>query len=104
MEKWGIKYVFKQEDKIEQEIHDAIKAKKIANERNENVAVYNQSIKNLQKQKKEIQVQIKKATDANSLYYRAAKPYIDAERTLVRMKNYAEIDKLEEMYKLNVTD
>lgn len=96
--------LFKQEDKIEQEIHDAIKAKKIANERNENVAVYNQSIKNLQKQKKEIQVQIKKATDANSLYYRAAKPYIDAERTLVRMKNYAEIDKLEEMYKLNVTD
>ena len=93
--------LFAQEDKIEQEIHDALKAKKAANERNDDVSVYNQSIKNLQKKKKEIQAQIKKATDANSLYYRAAKPYLDAERTLQRMKNYAEIDKLEELYNQN---
>lgn len=91
--------LFKKEDKIEQEIHDALKAKKNANERKEDVSVYNQSIKNLQKQKKEIQFQIKKATDENSLYYRAAKPYLDAKRTLERMEHYAKIDEIEEMLK-----
>ena len=86
--------LFKQEDETEQALHDALKAKKAANERKEDFSVYNQSIRNLQKRKKEIQAQIKKATNDNSLYYRAAKPYLDAKRTLQRMKNYAEIDKI----------
>lgn len=91
--------LFKQEDENEQALHNALKAKKAAKEKNEDVSVYNQSIANLQKRKRELQTQIKKATNENSLYYRAAKPYLDAKRTLERMKNYAEIDKLEEMCK-----
>ena len=95
--------LFKQEDKIEQQIHDALKAKKAANERKDDVSVYNQSIKNLQKQKKEIQAQIKKATDENSLYYRAAKPYLDAKRTIERMEQYAKIDEIEAMLTKSLT-
>ncbi len=91
--------LFKQEDEIEQAIHDALKAKKTAVERNEDVSVLNQSLKNLRRRKKDVQAQIKKATDENSRYYRAAKPYLDAKRTLERMKNYSEIDRLEEMVK-----
>lgn len=92
--------LFKKEDETEQALHDAIKAKKAANENGDDVSVYNQSIKNLQNRKKEIKAQIKKATDENSLYYRAAKPYLDAKRTLERMKNYADIEKIENEYDL----
>ncbi len=94
--------LFKQEDEIEQAIHDALKSKKAAAERNEDVSVFNQSIKNLRRRKKDVQLQIKKATDENSLYYRAVKPYLDAKRTIERMENYSEIDKLEVMFAQNV--
>lgn len=93
--------LFALEDETELAIHDAIKAKKTANEKGMSTAVYNESIKNLKKKKKDIQKQIKKATDENSLYYRAAKPYLDAKKTLERRDCYKNIDKLEALIASN---
>lgn len=89
--------LFTLEDETAQAIHDAIKAKKTANEKGLDTSVYNESIKNLQRKKKDIQKQIKKATDENSIYYRAAKPYLDAKKTLQRRDCYNNISQLEKI-------
>lgn len=87
--------LFNAEDETEQRLHNALKAMKTAKENGEDTSVLSESIKNLQIKKKEIKASIKKATDENSVYCRAAKPYLDAEKTLRRMENYNNIDKLE---------
>lgn len=93
--------LFTLEDETAQAIHDAIKAKKTANEKGLDTSVYNESIKNLQRKKKDIQKQIKKATDENSIYYRAAKPYLDAKKTLQRRDCYNNIDNLKALIENN---
>lgn len=90
--------LFAAEDETEQQLHNALNAMKEAKERNAETSVYSLSVKNLQKKKKEIQAKIKKATDENSVYYRAAKPYLDAKKTLLRMENYNNAEKLELLY------
>ncbi len=49
-------------------------------------------VRDLQRQKAEIGRKIKQATAQNSVYYRAAKPYLDARRTLVRANGYADLN------------
>ena len=68
---------------------------KNAKENGTDTAVIADSIRNLQKKKQEIKAAIKKATDENSVYCRAAKPYLDAQKTLRRMENYQNIDSLQ---------
>lgn len=91
--------LFMAEDETEQQLHNTLKAMKNAKENNEDTSLLSENVKRLQKKKKELQAKIKKATDENSIYYRAAKPYLDAKKTLLRMENYNNIGMLEEAVK-----
>ena len=45
-----------------------------------------------------MQIEIKKATDENSLYYRAAKPYIDSVKIITQSENYSHCEELFALY------
>lgn len=51
-------------------------------------------LRSVTERKRDIGKQIKKATDENSIYYRAAKPYLDAVKTVTQSENYADRDKI----------
>lgn len=51
-------------------------------------------LRSVTERKRDIGRQIKKATDENSIYYRAAKPYLDAVKTVTQSENYADRDKI----------
>lgn len=52
----------------------------------------------LKKEKKEIDTQIKDATDKNSYYNRLAKPYIDAKKLIAQAENYQHYEDIKAMY------
>ncbi len=49
-------------------------------------------------EKKEIDAEIKKATDENSYYNRLAKPYIDAKKLIAQAENYQHYEDIKAMY------
>lgn len=55
-------------------------------------------LRSLKGEKKEIDAEIKKATDENSYYNRLAKPYIDAKKLLVQAENYQHYEDIKAMY------
>lgn len=80
--------LFKAEDENELELHNSLKAMKQAKE-NKNTAEVQQlkaKVKQLQFQKAKIKEEIKDATEKNSIYYRAAKPYLDAKELSFRLQ------------------
>lgn len=52
----------------------------------------------LKTEKRNIQTLIQKATSENSLYHRAAKPYLDAKRTVKYSENLSSLDTFKELY------
>lgn len=52
----------------------------------------------LKKEKKEIDAQIKKATDDNSYYNKLAKPYIDAVKLVKQAENYRHYEDIKSLY------
>lgn len=92
--------LFKAEDENELELHNSLKAMKQAKE-NKNTAEVQQlkaKVRQLQFQKAKIKEEIKDATEKNSIYYRAAKPYLDAKRTLIQASNYSHFDDIKLLY------
>ena len=55
-------------------------------------------VKGIKAQQKALEADIKKATNDNSVYNRAAKPYINAKKLLVQSENYARFDEIAAMY------
>ena len=55
-------------------------------------------VKDIKAQQKALEADIKKATNDNSVYNRAAKPYINAKKLLVQSENYARFDEIAAMY------
>ena len=45
-----------------------------------------------------VRTKIKEATNANSLYHRAAKPWLDAKKLLIQEENYKHYDEIAAMY------
>ena len=92
--------LFKAEDENELALHNSLKAMKIAKE-NKNTADIKRlktQVKELQFQKAKIKEEVKEATNKNSIYYRAAKPYLDAVKTLKQMENYQHYDEIAALY------
>lgn len=92
--------LFKAEDENELALHNSLKAMKIAKE-NKNTADIKRlktQVKELQVQKAKIKEEVKEATNKNSIYYRAARPYLDAVKTLKQMENYQHYDKIAALY------
>lgn len=92
--------LFKAEDENELALHNSLKAMKIAKE-NKNTADIKRlktQVKELQFQKAKIKEEVKEATNKNSIYYRAARPYLDAVKTLKQMENYQHYDEIAALY------
>lgn len=88
--------LFAAEDENEKEISDLVRSLKEARENN-NPAM-EQELKNRlrtkQTKKQEIAKEIKKAADQNSVYYRAAKPYLDAVKLVKQAENYSRLEEI----------
>lgn len=92
--------LFNLSDKNEDAITEAYKKLHAAKraDRAQEVETLKAEIKKLKAEKKDIDARIKKATDENSLYARAAKPYTDAKKLLAAKVNYAKFEEIAEHY------
>lgn len=92
--------LFEKEDKLELNLEEAYKALFAARESKDKEAI-KQAKLNVQKAKvarAKVRTEIKEATDANSLYHRAAKPWLDANKLLIQEENYKHYDEIAAMY------
>lgn len=92
--------LFKQEDENELALHNTLSSLKTAKENKdaERIQELKRKVRDLQHQKVKIKEEIKKATNQNSVYYRAAKPYLDAKKLLIQMENYKHYDEIVALY------
>lgn len=92
--------LFEKEDQldaqIKEEVNELRTAAKNKNKSAEKKA--NEKIKSLRKDRDEIRKKIKAATDENSTYTRAAKPYIEAEKLLKQEENYLHYEDIKARY------
>ncbi|MCC8073769.1 MAG: MFS transporter [Clostridiales bacterium] len=92
--------LFKLEDENEADLRRIsleIKTKKENNNKS-NLDELKKEFKLLKQRKKKVTDEIKKATDENSVYHRAAKPYLDAVKLLAYKENLAHYDEILEKY------
>ncbi len=82
--------LFDEDERIDALLGKAIKNKKnaVQNGDKKNVRQFADEIKALRNKKNEISIQIKKARREYSLYFRAIKPFVSAEKCVVQYENY----------------
>lgn len=92
--------LFKREDEAELNMKRVTDGLKRAKETNDKAAAESlkAELKQISFEKRQVQIAIKKATDENSLYYRAAKPYIDSVKTITQSENYSHCEELFALY------
>ena len=92
--------LFNREDEISAKIEDAYNslynAKDIKDK--DAVARYKAEIKELKKERSIVEKEIKNATTENSLYTRAARPVIKAQKLLIQAENYTKLEEIESLY------
>ncbi len=92
--------LFNREDEISAKIEDAYNnlynAKDIKDK--DAVARYKSEIKELKKERSLVEKEIKNATTENSLYTRAARPVIKAQKLLIQAENYTKLEEIENLY------
>ena len=92
--------LFNREDEISAKIEDAYnnlyKAKDIKDK--DAVTRCKAEIKELKKERIIIEKEIKNATTENSLYSRAARPVIKAQKLLIQAENYSKLEEIESLY------
>ena len=92
--------LFNREDEISAKIEDAYNslynAKDIKDK--DAVAQYKSEIKELKKERSLVEKEIKNATTENSLYTRAARPVIKAQKLLIQAENYTKLEEIENLY------
>ena len=92
--------LFRREDEEELEyktLTESLKTAKEANNKEETARLLSE-IMDLKSQKKKTAAEIKRKTDENAVYYRAAKPYLDAKKTVMRSEDYASLEKIFALY------
>lgn len=92
--------LFDADEKNENEINSIIEKIKSANEINDKAAVrqLKAELIPLRRIRSQIKAEIKKATKQNSIYNRAAKPYIKAQKLIVQSENYDRYDDIYAKY------
>ena len=92
--------LFKSEDEAELNMKRVTDGLKRAKETNDKAAAESlkAELKQISFEKRQVQIAIKKATDENSLYYRAAKPYIGSVKTITQSENYSHCEELFALY------
>ncbi len=93
--------LFDEETKAETELLNLSKEMKNVREdgRTDKVADINAQMQTLRKKKAQIKADIKKAESDYSNYRRAAKPYLDAIKTIKQAENYGRLDEIEALCK-----
>lgn len=104
IEKFDVKVfeqLFEKEDELDAQIKEAVnELRSAAKEKNKDAEkAANEKIKELRKDREKIRRKIKSATDENSIYTRAAKPYIEAEKILRQRENYLHYEDIKAGYK-----
>ncbi len=89
--------LFNTETETEAKLLELSKAMKNAKEngRTDKIADINAQIKKLRKEKSKIKADIKKAETDYAIYRRAAKPYLDAVKTIKQAEIYSRLDEIE---------
>lgn len=95
--------LFKAEDENELAIHKALKAMKQAKESKQDATELKAIVKKLQFNREKIKQDIKEATNQNSIYYRAVKPYLDAKKMLAQKENYEHLEEIMSLYQTTIT-
>lgn len=92
--------LFKAEDEAQAKFLETAKKLRQAKEDGNAVAIkeHNENLKLIKKEKLAIAKQIKAATNDNSIYHRAAKPYLDAVKTVAQAENYSRLDEIKALY------
>lgn len=92
--------LFEREDEISAKIEEAYNNLYKANDEKdkEEIAHFKAEIKNLKKKHAFIEKEIKDATTENSLYARAARPVIKAQKLLIQAENYTKLEEIESLY------
>lgn len=92
--------LFNAEDENEAAIRSVLSLMKEANEKGDKAAAkkLKPELYELRITKKEIEAEIKKATKQNSIYNRAAKPYLNALKLIRQSENYSNYDEITERY------
>lgn len=88
--------LFNEEDQNDLEIRRAVQEIRSAREKKDQAAVAQgkAKLRQLHANGRRIQQSIKEATDRNSIYYRAAQPYLDAQKLLIQQQNYTHLDEI----------
>jgi len=91
--------LYEKENRIEAKIFELSKKMKEVKEdgRNDKLPYIREKIENRRKEKADIQKQIKAETKAYTNYRRAAKPYLDAIKTVTQAENYACLDAIKSL-------
>lgn len=92
--------LFRAEDENEERIREALGALKQARERKDSQAAaqLKAALRELRVEKAKLDREIKTATEQNSRFYRASKPYQDAHKTLVQYENYQHLETIFALY------
>ncbi len=92
--------LFRQEDENDEQLDNTYKAYYEAKDAGDRAAVLDlmEKLKELKAKRKSIDRAIKEATDKNSVYHRAAKPFLDAEKLLTQAENYKRYDLIAAQY------
>lgn len=92
--------LFAKEDKLAEDLEATYKKLYDARDRKDKPAIdkYMKAVKEIRADQKKVEAEIKKATNENSVYNRAAKPYINAKKLITQSENYARFDEIAAMY------
>ncbi len=92
--------LFDKEDSLADELEATYKKLYAARDRKDKPAIdkYMKAVKEIRAEQKKVENDIKKATNENSVYNRAAKPYINAKKLISQSENYARFDEIAAMY------
>ncbi len=92
--------LFKREDAAEEKLFAVSKEMKQAKEagNKDKVSQLKQELLLAKKEKAVVNREIKEMTLKNSIYHRAAKPYLDAKKVIAQAQNYAHLDEIEKLY------
>lgn len=88
--------LFDEEDQNDQDIERVVQDIRRAHKKKDRKAVAQgkAELRRLHTQQRQIEQSIKEATNRNSIYYRAAQPYLDAKKLLTQQQNYTHLDEI----------
>lgn len=92
--------LFAKEDKLAEELEAAYTKLYTARDRKnkQDIDKYMNAVKAIKAEQKAVENELKQATNDNSVYNRAARPYIKAKKLITQSENYARFDEIAEMY------